>query len=569
MNPTLRAVIYARYSTDLQSEASIEDQVEVCRRYAERHGWTVVKIYSDAAISGASAQRPGFQALQRDAGMRQFDTVICEAVDRLGRRLADTAGLQDTLAFHGVRLFTPQLGEVTTIHVAIMGMMAQLTLKDLADKTRRGLLGRILKGAAAGGIAYGYRIKETGDGERGGREIVPAEAEVVRRIFHLFAMGRSPEAIARELNAEGVPGPDGRLWGNTGIRGHVDRGTGLLNNDLYRGLLVWNRCSFVKDPRTGKRVPRPNPPESWERVEVPDLRIVDDALWMQVKARQIAIRHAVRPVQGEEADANVGGPSLNAAHRPRFLLSGLMVCGCCGGGYTVVAKDRYGCATRKQKGTCTNALTISRQEIEGRVLVGLKDRLMASDMVEAFMAAFVEETARVRAETAGKRDAVVRRHREVEGRIASILKAVEDGLYHASMKERLAKLEAEKLMIEAELSAEPVVSPVQLHPNLPQMYRRKVEELEAALEHGPDRDEAREVVRSLIEQVVLTPRAEVEKGLDATLHGALAGILAACEVGKRRLPEAKASGSQLSVVAGAGNLLCLQMAEATVPVIRR
>ena len=51
-------------------------------------------------------------------------------------------------------------------------------------------------------------------------------------------MGRSPEAIARELNAEGVPGPDGRLWANTGIRGHVDRGTGLLNNDLYRGLLV-------------------------------------------------------------------------------------------------------------------------------------------------------------------------------------------------------------------------------------------------------------------------------------------------------------------------------------------
>jgi hypothetical protein len=170
----------------------------------------------------------------------------------------------------------------------------------------------------------------------------------------------------------------------------------------------WGR---VKDPRTGKRVPRPNPPESWERVEVPDLRIVDDALWMQVKARQIAIRHAVRPVQGEEADANVGGPSLNATHRPRFLLSGLMVGGCCGGGYTVVAKDRYGCATRKQKGTCANARTISRQEIEGRVLVGLKERLMASDMVEAFMAAFVEETARVRVEAAGRRDAVVRRQR--------------------------------------------------------------------------------------------------------------------------------------------------------------
>jgi len=108
---------------------------------------------------------------------------------------------------------------------------------------------------------------------------------------------------------------------------------------------------------------------------------------------------------------------------------------------------------------------------------------------------------------------------------------------------RLSKLEAEKLMIEAELSAELALSQVHLYPNLPQIYRRKVEELEEALEHGPDRDEAREIVRSLIEQVVLTPREDA-KGLDATLHGALAGILAACEEGKRKLPEAKASGSQ-------------------------
>ncbi len=139
----------------------------------------------------------------------------------------------------------------------------------------------------------------------------------------------------------------------------------------------------------------------------------------------------------------------------------------------------------------------------------------------------------------------------MEGRIASILKAVEDGLYHAPMKERLAKLEAEKLMIEAELSEEPVASPVQLHPNLPQIYRRKVEELEVALEHGPDRDEARESVRSLVERVVLTPR-EDGKGLDATLHGALAGILAACEIVKSKGPEVKTSGPQVSVVAGVG-----------------
>jgi hypothetical protein len=183
------------------------------------------------------------------------------------------------------------------------------------------------------------------------------------------------------------------------------------------------------------------------------------------------------------------------------------------------------------------------------------------------MAAFVEETARVRVEAAGRRDAVVRRQREVEGRIASILKAVEDGLYHASMKDRLAKLEAEKLMIEAELSEEPAASPVHLHPNLPQTYGRKVAELESALENGPEREEARSAVRSMIERVVLTPRID-GKGFDATLYGALAGILAACEEVKRKLPDAEATGSQISVVAGAGNLLCLRMTEATVPIIR-
>jgi DNA invertase Pin-like site-specific DNA recombinase len=100
----MRAVIYARYSSDQQREASIDDQIEVCRRYAEAQGWTIAATYKDAAISGASRFRPGFQKLIADAAERRFDFVICEAIDRLGRRLADTADLQDQLAFQGTRL---------------------------------------------------------------------------------------------------------------------------------------------------------------------------------------------------------------------------------------------------------------------------------------------------------------------------------------------------------------------------------------------------------------------------------------------------------------------------------
>jgi site-specific DNA recombinase len=183
----MRAVIYARYSSDLQREASIEDQIEVCRRYVEAQGWTTVGTYRDAAISGASRFRPGFQKLIRDAGERQFDVVVCEAIDRLGRRLADTADLQDQLAFQGIRLCTPALGEITHIHVAVMGMMAQMALKDLAEKTKRGQLGRVLKGRIPAGIAYGYKAADGGgDGREGS---IPT-----RRLWCVGSSTSSPRA---------------------------------------------------------------------------------------------------------------------------------------------------------------------------------------------------------------------------------------------------------------------------------------------------------------------------------------------------------------------------------------
>ncbi|HYF53368.1 MAG TPA: recombinase family protein, partial [Salinarimonas sp.] len=226
-------------------------------------------------------------------------------------------------------------GPITTMHIGMLGTMAQVFLSDLREKTKRGQLGRVLKGRAASGIAYGYRTVED-NGERGGRRIEPGEAAVVRRIFELFANGVSPRAIAHRLNQDGVPGPEGRPWGDTTIRGQRERGTGVLNNESYIGQLVWNRCSYVKDPRTGKRVARPNPPEAWERTAVPELRIIPDELWARVKQRQEALAF--------EVARDGSGNALNRAHRRRFLLSGLLTCGCCGGGYTLVTKDRYGCA---------------------------------------------------------------------------------------------------------------------------------------------------------------------------------------------------------------------------------
>ena len=140
-----------------------------------------------------------------------------------------------------------------------------------------------MPGRIPGGLSYGYRtanrIAENGEALRGLREIDPHQASVVRRIYGLYAEGSSVREIAGILNSEDEPGPRGRVWGQSTINGHRSRRNGILNNELYRGRIVYNRQRFVRDPNTGKRQARPNDPSDWISEDAPDLRIVDEALW--------------------------------------------------------------------------------------------------------------------------------------------------------------------------------------------------------------------------------------------------------------------------------------------------
>lgn len=107
---------------------------------------------------------------------------------------------------------------------------------------------------------------------------------MIRRIFQNFANGVTSHAIALQLNAEGVPGPGGRLWSATTIRGHQKRGTGLVNNELYISRLIWNRQRYVKNPTTGRRVAHLNPPQEWITKTVHEMAIVSPTLWQAVPA---------------------------------------------------------------------------------------------------------------------------------------------------------------------------------------------------------------------------------------------------------------------------------------------
>ena len=553
-----RVALYARYSTDSQNAASIADQFRLCREEAERAGWNIVGTYHDAAISGASVTlRPGVQALLQDAQCGQFEVVLAEALDRISRDQADVATLYKHLRFAGIRIVTVSEGEITELHVGLKGTMNALFLKDLAAKTHRGLRGRVEQGKSGGGRCYGYDLLKHTDAARepirGERRINQAEAETVRRIFRDFAAGISPRSIAKHLNEEGIPGPGGALWIDTTIRGHKGRGTGLINNELYIGRLVWNRQRYMNDPSTGRRVSRINPESAWIVTPVPELRIVEESLWHAAKQRQAAIAEQYAKVSEALRQAS---NRLNAQHRPKALFSGLVFCGCCGGPYALRGQGRYACSAHITNGSCPNSRTIAREQLEARVLAGLRDRLMAPDAVAAAMRAYVEETNRLNHERRASSEAWRTELNKIERAIAATITAIEDGLYQPSMKVRMKALEARKAELVALLADTPADVP-DVHPGVSALYRQKVERLSEALNRPEDRAEAVEALRALVERITLAPgpkRGEI----DATLHGDLTLILgwvgrqALGKAQKQNTPGAGASGVSVSVVAGTG-----------------
>ena len=492
--------------------------------------------------------RPGFQAMMREALQKKVDIVMAEALDRFSRDQEDTAGLFKRLTFAGVNIVTLAEGDITHLHIGLKGTMNALFLKELAEKTRRGLRGRIELGKAGGGVSFGYRIVrrlENGVVTTGEREIVPDEAAIVRRIFNDYRAGASPKQIAKALNAEGVRGPRGALWSPSTIHGNPERGIGILHNELYIGRLVWNRQRFLKDPDTGKRVARANPPSEWITKDVPELRIIDDEVWQAVQTRYASVQRKWKA--GQE------GRRFNQFRRPKYLFSGLTKCGECGAGFIVYSREQLGCFGTRDRGTCTNKLTISRHEVEERVLSALQDKLMRKDFFEEFCREFAREMNRLRMEQRAGLSGAKRELERVKRDIQKVIEAIKAGFALPELKVEMDALQARKEALLARLSTAEEPAPL-LHPTMADLYRSKVEELAEALQREDTRLEASEMLRGLIDSIVLTP----EKGqLRIELRGNLAAMLTAARQTKRS-PETGDLLVPVQLVAGARNPLNLE-----------
>lgn len=374
----MKAALYARYSTELQSADSIDDQFRVCERLAQKHEFEVVRRFSDAAISGGTTQRPSYQAMLAAARAHEFEVIVCEDTSRLWRNLAEQWRAVAELLDGGVHIVSLDIdtrSENFKILLSVQGAMADVYRDQIAYRTKRGLEGRARNRKSCGGRAYGYISAQ--DAPSGDRENHEEQAQIVRRIFQMYADGASPRTIAAALNAEGIPSPGAswnrsseRLnakrkhgWVPAAIHGDRRRGTGILNNPMYIGELTWGRSTW-------KRLAADSKARRWQMVtdgsqvtyQNDALRIVPQDLWKAVKDRQLAI---------ESTTTKLRGALKRRGSLPRYILSGLLICEECDGGtFRCVNGREFGCASHRDGGdsACTNAVRVRIDLAERKLL---------------------------------------------------------------------------------------------------------------------------------------------------------------------------------------------------------
>ena len=493
----MRTLIYARYSSQLQNPRSIADQLAACRERAGREGWTIVGEYHDQAISGAagieSTQRPGLHAALAHVEAGGVDQLLTESTDRIARHPGDAYAVRERLDYAGARLFTLMDGEVDEITGTIKGLFDSRMRKDLAQRVRRGHRGNISEGRAASGVAYGYRkvsrFDDKGAAIGGLREIEPDHAAIVLRIFREYAAGQSSIAIARRLNADGVPPPKRGVWRASTIIGARTKALGILANPVYVGRLLYGRTRSVVDPRTRERRMRVGEGAAHEGL-APHLRIVDDDLWQQVQDQM-------------ERRAT---PHPERARRPKHVLSGLGKCGVCGLGWIITRRGYWGCSGVAGGYSCSNRRLIKTADYERRVMDELKGQMLAPDVVAAYLREYHLEHARQSGALTRDRAQLERKRDEAARRVTRLVDVVAaGGSEFAEIREQLTTARDDRDRLTRELAGMDALPVLTLHPGLADQYRRSIEELELSLADETTRIEAVPRLRKLIARIEARP----------------------------------------------------------------
>jgi site-specific DNA recombinase len=302
----VKAVVYARYSSDNQREESITAQVRACEEYARRNGYKLLKVYADEAKTALTDDRPNFLRMIRDARAGLFDVVLVHKMDRFARNRYDSAVYKRELRRAGVRVesvLEPLDDSPESIILeSVLEGLAEYYSRNLAREVMKGMKENALQCKHNGGIPpLGYDV----DPQTKKLVVNESEAKVVRLIFEMYAQGKSYNAIIAALNERGYRTKTGRPFGKNSIHD-------LLINKKYIGIYTFNRSVSKSEGRRNHH--RSKDPR--EIIEIPGgvPAIVDEGLFWRVQERMKQNKRA--PGQ--------------AKAKVVYLLSGLIWCGECG-----------------------------------------------------------------------------------------------------------------------------------------------------------------------------------------------------------------------------------------------
>ncbi len=454
-----RTAIYARYSSDRQKDASIEDQARRCEEVIERLGGAPAEavLYADRALSGTSRHRPGLESLLRAVESGELDVIVVEDVSRLSRDLADAAEIFKTLEYHQVSLLgvdgidTSQRG--AKVNYTIKSLFADMFVDELREKTLRGLEGQFLENYSTGNTPYGYKSEAVKD-SRGKHlgylvQVLDEEAQVVRQIFVWYRDGQSLSAIARKLNQQGTKSPrEGtqhrhKGWGASTVRA-------MLRNKKYSGEWRYKETRWTRVPGSNKRRPQKRPEDQVMKAERPQLAIIAPDLWTAVHARIAAVARKYQRKPGSP-----GGPAY-AGRRSSYLFSGLLACGECHGNMTVMggaSRAYYSCSIAKKKGLCRNHRNVREDVVRTSLLRALKDHLTSDAAIahvrKRIALALGDLSRQASSELQERQDRLDR----TETRIQGLVSFIADGDRSTYVVEALKDLEAQAKQEKASIRA--------------------------------------------------------------------------------------------------------------------
>ncbi|MGY3107995.1 MULTISPECIES: recombinase family protein [unclassified Bradyrhizobium] len=507
------AVLYARYSSDMQKATSIDGQLLLCRKVALRNDLDVIGEFVDAAKSGLTeGARDGYQRLLNGVRNRDFDVVVVEHFDRLSRDPATIQRLKQVFEFNGVELMDQKGVYATATDISIASLYNTIYKPQLAEKVRRGHDNAVANGRIPGSCAYGYRPRSGAPGER---VIDQNEAKIVLRIFTEYAAGRSTRTIAADLTREGVPSPgatrhknkaDRTTWNHQCITGGR-HGRGIIGNDLYIGEIHWNVRSTILNPETQKKQKRRNPEERHIIVKKPELRIVPQVLWNRAQE--------VRSARAVSMFGPTGKPRRRAVipRNNEHPLAGVLRCGVCNGHMRIAQSSRNGapraaCASAHQRGTCEHTRSFDMDVLLEDASNKIQLKLLSPKAIEEAMCAWKEERKNDR--NKGSEHSKLERRRRV-------LTTEIERLSYAIANSRRKPDELLKRIDECDLERESVEERLRLlgaggenvigfdHPKFGDRYRSEVRRLVTALKANPKAIETRVAFRNLIECIVVHP----------------------------------------------------------------